>query len=310
MVQPGIIYESEEDDIQLTGKKMSFSVNKPIALTDDPSNFIDQPKKKKSKTPNVKTLSDGSKVVSGDDDLPETMKNTPYHESYTETNNMLKSVIMQSDIMTNEISKDLSDIRSSKTLKKKYDYISMLASTSSTLLGTKVTAIRELNKSITDSHNLDLKRAKELKLVNEQDDDKRIMDMYNAFISTPMGINAANFIPQSHEMNYVPSGSIDTSSSDAGYSNYLNNLTPQQNRMRYENDPNIKTVVKYYSETGARHFDVINMLTGESIDNIERPASMLLENITLDVRNGIARDTNLDVTYPLIVIGSHSLSEY
>ena len=229
MVQPGIIYESEEDDIQITGKKMSFSVNKPIALTDDPSNFIDQPKKKKSKSPNVKTLSDGSKLVSGDDDLPETMKNTPYHESYTETNNMLKSVIMQSDIMTNEISKDLSDIRSSKTLKKKYDYISMLASTSSTLLGTKVTAIRELNKSITDSHNLDLKRAKELKLVNEQDDDNRIMDMYNAFISTPMGINAANFIPQSQEMNYVPSGSIDTSSSDAGYVNYLNNLTPLSN---------------------------------------------------------------------------------
>ncbi len=286
MVTKGIIYESKEDDIQITGNKMSFSVNKEIPLTDSNISVQESPKKK---TSSKKSVGDGL-IVRADNDLPQTMTNTPYHESYAETNNMLKSVIYQSDAMSNDINKDLTEIRRSKTLKKKYDYISLLSSTSSALLGTKVTAIRELNKSITDSHNLELKRTKELKLSQaEEDDDKKISDLYNAFISTPIGVNSG-FIPQSSE--------------------YLTGMTPEQNMMRYEKDPNVKTVVKYQSDTGARWFDVIDLRTGESIDNSSKPSAMLLENLTLDIRNGIARDTNLDITYPLVVIGNKTIQEY
>lgn len=313
MAIQGIIYESKEDDIQITGSKMSFSVNKKIPLADSDTLIQESSPKKKSNS--KRSLSDGL-IVHANNDLPQTMSNQPYHDSYNETNNMLKSVIYQSDAMSNDINKDLNDIRRSKTLKKKYDYISLLSSTSSALLGTKVTAIRELNKSITDSHNLELKRTKELKLTQaEEDDDKRISDLYNAFISTPIGVGgAANFIPQSSELNYVPSGAIEIGATgangDIGYEKYLNNMTPEQNMMRFENDPNVKTVVKYQSDTGARWFDVIDLRTGESIDNTSKPSPMLLENLTLDVRNSIARDTNLDITYPLVVIGNKNIQEY
>ena len=310
MVTKGIIYESKEDDIKITGNKMSFSVNKEIPLTDSNISVQESPKKK---TSSKKSVGDGL-IVRADNDLPQTMTNTPYHESYAETNNMLKSVIYQSDAMSNDINKDLTEIRRSKTLKKKYDYISLLSSTSSALLGTKVTAIRELNKSITDSHNLELKRTKELKLSQaEEDDDKKISDLYNAFISTPIGINSG-FIPQSSELNYVPAGAMEIGATgmntDIGYEKYLTGMTPEQNMMRYEKDPNVKTVVKYQSDTGARWFDVIDLRTGESIDNSSKPSAMLLENLTLDIRNGIARDTNLDITYPLVVIGNKTIQEY
>ena len=316
MYNPGIIFESKEDDIKLTGNKMSFSVNKEIPLADTDTPLEENSSKKKGG--NKRTVADGLIVrADKDSNLSQTMSNIPYHDSYNETNNMLKSVIYQSDAMSNDINKDLNEIRRSKTLKKKYDYISLLSSTSSALLGTKVTAIRELNKSITDSHNLELKRTKDLKLSQmEEDDDKRISDLYNAFISTPIGVGGAgaNFIPRSNELNYVPAGAIEIGSSgmhtDIGYEKYLTNMTPEQNMMRYENDPNVRTVVKFQSDTGARWFDVIDLRTGESIDNTSKPSAMLLENITLDVRNGIARDTNLDITYPLVVIGNSNIQEY
>lgn len=316
MIQPGIIYDNPEDNITISGAKMSFSVNKEIQFGDEASITPDQSKKKRGR-PKTKSLGDGTIMVTSDSDseLSNMMTNTPYNESYEETNNMLKSVIIQSDMMSSAINKDLADIRSSRTLKKKYDYISLLSSTSSALLGTKVTAIRELNKSITESHNLELKRTKELKLTqNEQDDDKRIMDMYNAFISTPMGVGPGmNFVPPSQELTYAPSGSIDLSFSggeDTGYDKYLNNLSPAQNMMRYESNPNIKTVVRYDSNTGARSFDVIDLTTGASIPNASIPPALLLEDITIDLRNGIARNSNLDTTYPLIVTGNRTLEEY
>lgn len=311
MKQAGIIYE-KEDDINITGNKMSFSFNKEISLADDTIPTTNSETKKRGRPPKTKTLGDGSLMVPAESDkeLPEYMTNVPYNDSYSETNNMLKSVIYQSDMMSNAINKDLTDIRSSKTLKKKYDYISLLSSTSSQLLGTKVTAIRELNKSITDSHNLELKRTKELKLNSmEQDDDKKISDLYNAFISTPMGVNSG-FIPQSREMTYVPAGGIDLGSQEVGYEKYLSNISPEQNMMRYENNPNVKTVVKYWSDTGARAFDVIDLTTGASVNNVSLPDPLFLENLTIDVRNSIARDTNLDRTYPLVVIGNKNIAEY
>lgn len=310
-IKPGIIFNEEEDDsISITGKRMSFSFNKDINFEDNtiPSSKTNKSTKKRKR--NTETEGDIIKLENEDSNLPQYMTNTPYHDSYNETNALLKSVIYQSDSMSNDINKDLSDIRASKTLKKKYDYISLLSSTSSALLGTKVTAIRELNKSITDSHNLELKRTKELKLSqNQEDDDKRISDLYNAFVSTPIGIGN-NFIPSSSDLIMSTNGLDIINDREYGYDNYLRNMSPEQNMMRYENNPNVKTVVKYFSDTGARCFDVIDLTTGASIENASVPSSMLLENITIDIRNGIARDTNLDRTYPLVVIGNKNIQEY
>jgi len=313
---------------EISGKvKMNFFnlVNNPtISIPMDEGSTDSLPKAKrgrprKDSTTPTKKLSDGTEIVLANEELPAYQSNTPYGESYSETNNMLKSAIIQADIMTSDIARDLTDIRLSKTLRKKYDYISLLSGTSSTLLSTKVSAIRELNKTITDCHNLELKRYKDLKLTeNEQDDDKRMMDMYNAFISTPvggMGMSpvAGNFIPPSSDLTLGGMPNIiraNIDNSDAGYLNYVNNMSPEQNLMRYENNPNVKTVVVYDQSTGRRWFDVINIMTGESIPNVSRPDQMFLEDTTIDLRNKIARNTNLDTTYPLVVQGNPVAFEY
>ncbi len=330
-----IFYEDKANQTQqkpqeeISGKiKMNFFnlVNNPINIPMDveSTDNLSKPKRgrpKKDATSQTKRLSDGTEIVLANEELPAYQSNVPYGDSYSETNNMLKSAIIQTDMMSNDIARDLSDIRLSKTLRKKYDYISLLSGTSSTLLTTKVTAIRELNKTITDCHNLELKRFKDLKLGGvEQDDDKRMMDMYNAFISTPVGGGgmgmspmAGNFIPQSVDLTLggmpnIVRANIDNS--DAGYLNYVNHLTPEQNAMRHESNPNIKTVVIYDQSTGRRWFDVINIMTGESMPNVSRPDQMFLEDTTIDLRNKIARNTNLDTTYPLIVQGNAAAFEY
>lgn len=260
--------------------------------------------KKKRKAP--------SKIVKADDDteLEQHQSNVPYKETYCETNNMLKSSIVQIDMLQGDIREDITKIRSSNTLKKKYDYIADLTSANSNLISTKITAIRELNKSITDSHNLELKRMKDLKLnENEKDDDKYIMDMYNAFISTPIGTRQAAMPQNQMDLTTINNNLIRADlNMNAGMYDQQN-INPTQNMMRLEVNPNIKTVVIHDGLN--TWFDVIDITTGEPVPNVDKPDSMFLEDTNLDFNNGVARNTNLDITYPLIVVKNNSiLNEY
>lgn len=283
------------------------------------SNTLPEPAKR-GRPRKTKTLSNGDNVVLASEEaesLPLYQSNEPYIDTYRETNNMLKSSVMQIDQLNGGITHELEIIKASKTLKNKYNYISELTGTSSSLLGTKISAIREMNKIITDCHNLDMKRIKELNIgKDEGNDDQRIMDQYNAFISTPMG----NYSPLGPSMIDItlPNGSMNnivrtdiSETGDTGFDNYVNYMTPEQNRMRQERNPNVKTVVMYNQETGGRSFDIIDMVTGQSIPNLTRPADFILEDLTINVRAGTARNSNIDTDYPLIVIGQQgSINDY
>jgi hypothetical protein len=43
--------------------------------------------------------------------------------------------------------------------------------------------------------------------------------------------------------------------------------------------------------------------TNQSVPGTPKPDPMFLENLTIDIRNNIARDINLNKTYPLVLIG-------
>ena len=242
--------------------------------------------------------------------------NEPYIDTYNATNMMVQSTISEVDGLNGMIMSELKTIQGSKTLKKKYDYIAQLAGTSSNLIGTKLAAIKEMNKVITDTHNLELKRIKDLKLnvTNEVDDNKYIMDMYNAFINTPVGTyNVAN-TPSIVDMTMMTGvGNINKTpmtNTTNTFDDYMANMNPIQNMMMLEQNPNVKTVVVYDASTGNRWFDVVDTTTGESIPNVDKPDAMFLEDTTLDTRNGIARNVNLDTTYPLIILNNNVMMEY
>lgn len=235
-----------------------------------------------------------------------------YSSTYGETTGLLRGAIIQADQMASEIQDDLDAVRSSKTLKGKYTYITNLTSAKASILSTKIAAIREMNSSITQSHNLELNRMKALKLDQKnENDDMRIMDIYSAFVNQPVGVytpptaNIQDLTLGVNNPNGAVSGVEMISPSQTGA------LTPEQNRMRMESNPNIQTVVRYDQSTGQRSFDVIDTSTGMSVPNYPRPDNFLLEDTTIDIHSGIARNRNVNSVWPLILVGSNNfVTEY
>lgn len=233
-----------------------------------------------------------------------------YARSYSETNNLIRGAIAQSDELASEIKQDIDSVRSSKTIKNKYTYITNLTASASALLSTKINAIKELNSTITQAHNLELNRMKTMKL-NEKDenDDAKMMDIYSAFVNTPVGV----YTPPTPSIQDITLGVNSQNSNVAGVEMVNLNaqqgvpLTPEQNRMRMETNPNIQTVVRYDQSTGMRAFDVIDKSTGASIPNYPRPDEFLLEDTTIDVQSGIARNRNVNMVWPLYVDGSNTM---
>lgn len=240
----------------------------------------------------------------------------PYATKYDETTNMLKGSIMQLDGLLGETLTDAAQIRSSKTLKRKYDLLSLLNNNASSIIGNKITAIREINNTINKCNDLELRRMKELNMAAAgQDSDKKIMDMYSAFISMPTGASSIPGAPnlqnisQSLTMGNVVTGTI-MGEDDAAYQNYINNMNPAQRLNMYESNPNVKQVVVYNQQNGSRYFEVMDMSTGEVIPGVDKHDAMFLENTTLDLENKIARNIDLGESYPIVVVGEPVMNMY
>lgn len=318
MFSPVTIKEESKSAMNISLNSLVNNDKNPIIYDCEPvekSSLMNSNKKNSKKTKkDTVTLSNGMEMVPAEsnNNLDMMQSNQSYNSTYEDTTNMLKISIGQIDSLTGELKEDLNSVRASKTLKNKYNYIPEMSSTLGSLLSTKLAAIREINKTITDSHNLELKRMKDLKLTdNEKDDDKYIMDMYNAFISTPVSGGALG--PSTMDLTMPYTNNIVRSTigdnQDAGFELYQKNMGPTQQAMRLERDPNIQTVVMFEPESGRRWFDVVNTTTGESIPNVPRPDQMFLEDTTIDVNSKLARNTNLDQTYPLVLSGE-ILSQY
>lgn len=235
-----------------------------------------------------------------------------YASTYNETNSLIRGAILQADELSSEIKQDIDAIRASKTLKSKYTYITNLTGSVAGLLSTKISAIKELNSTITQAHNLELNRLKALKLDKDtENDDMRMMDIYSAFVNTPVG----SYTPPALNIQDITLGVNNPTGNVAGVEmivpTHAQNLTPEQNRMRMESNPNIQVVVRYDNSTGQRCFDVIDTMTGASVPNYPRPDNFLLEDTTIDVHAGIARNRNINTVWPLVVSGSNSfINEY
>ena len=228
----------------------------------------------------------------------------PYARSYDETTAMLRQAVVQTDVLAGEIKADLDKIRASSTMKSKYTYITNLTSSEAALISTKVGAIREINASITKAHELELKRTKDLKEMqrDQQNDDARMMDMYNAFINSPMGMynNALN-MPTVPDMVLGVNGQNPTVQGvSIAPSMTQSELTPEQLRMRMESNPNIEEVVMYEPSTGRRWFEVIDNSTGMPVPNYPKSDEFLLADCVIDVRTGTARNRNLDKVWRLV----------
>lgn len=247
--------------------------------------------------------------------------------TYGQTTMMLHETVQQIDMLASEIKEELDNVRLSRTMRNKHNTMVGLATSLGKILETKVSAISQINSSISKANDLDYKREKDRKAseANAAADDRYIMDMYNAFIKNPMN-NApgANILgpsmidstiiggssPQSTGIIRADIGNDNGGLRDAGYLNYLSNVTPEQNMMFYEQNPNVKTVVVYDASTGNKFFQVMDISTGQVIPNVPVMDNRFMEDTFLDLKNKIAKNNNLHESYPIVVINEGITKEY
>lgn len=241
-------------------------------------------------------------------------ENIPYATAYDDTNRQLDESIMQLNALGGEIVSELQVVRQSKTLRNKYNLINDMTQTAATIINSKISAIKEKNKTINDVSRLELDRQKQLKAqLNAQDENVQISRMYDAFINTPIGAGPALAPPMQDMMTgsaglpMMPLGGPDQSTGV-----WEQDLTPAQNRMILDAQGKIETVVMYDPNTGNRWYEVLDKATGQPVPNVEKPDASHIYDLDINLRGAFAKDGNRNETYRLITVGSGdtSITEY
>jgi hypothetical protein len=290
--------------------------------SDEPTN---PPEKKKIVSKKKEIAKPGTEIIrsSSNDEKPisGTVEDIPTAYTYAETTGMLRETLGQINAITGELVQEFSNIRASRTMKNKYMALTNISDNLGSLLSSKIAAIREINSSISKSNDLDYKKYKDIKAAaSAMDDDKYIADLYKAFLTNPNTQISQPQMPIMTDAMNMSSGiiraNVDNSGQlmggDLAYMNYMSNLTPEQNLMRYENNPNVKQVVVYDESTGNRWYEVLDKRTRQPVPNVEKPSEASIYNLDINVRGGFAKDSNRNVIYPLVVInnGNTSINEY
>lgn len=237
------------------------------------------------------------------------VENTIYADSYEYTNSMLRTTISQVDELASELKIELDRVRSSNQIKNKYMYIPNISSAISSAINVKLQAIKEINSSIKSANDAEYRRYKDARASEVVDDTKMIMDTYTAFVKTPVGsIPGLNVsMPSTSDITSLTSGIIraDTTSQevqDSKFNSYLNNLTPEQNMMLNENNPNIEEVIVFDQASGKKYFQWIDKTTGSAVPNMPQTNSMFLEDYTINPRTRMATNNNLRKSLRVIYI--------
>lgn len=229
---------------------------------------------------------------------------SPVIDRYNDTTNILKYSILQMDQLAGELKQELDTVRTMKsaslTTKTKYDAITGIASTIGQLIKGKVEAVREINKSITESNNAEIKRFKEIGDKNAtKSSEEQIMEMYNAYLSMPVGSYPSQGFP--NIMDATTGQIISVPMIQQGQQQPpMINITPEMNRMMLDNDPNITTVLIHDPTTNEQYFDVIDRRTGQSVPNYPRPSQMILEGVQINSTGNLAVNKDLNLEYDVI----------
>jgi len=305
--------ENKEIKVEVTPpKKKLFGGmrdNNSISLDAPPKELV-VPTKRRGRPRKVKPLNGEG----GESAVPEKAAilttNVPIAEMYDETNDMLRETVSQLGVLQDELKTEFNQLRMSSRLKGKYQYMTDMASVISTITSTKLSAIKAINDNITTAAKLELSRVKDLK-IDAGDDNAAIMGLYKNLLDAPrqqlestgfvppqaiQGMDFPSFIAQrAQSFDLIPP-------SDRTQLAPTDEFTPEQNRMIMEHNPDIKTVVVFDPKTESREFRCMNIKTGEQIDNMSLPDPFLLEDMNINFQTGIARNSNLNMNFPLATL--------
>lgn len=237
----------------------------------------------------------------------------PYFKTYTVPTQILTQTVMQIEDLTKKIEDDLAMVRRAPNMRGKYTYICNLSDTLGNLYSNKIQAAREIANGITNSHKLELAKVKELKVGEQESDEKRLMDYFNAFMHTPMASvpMAARPVPPEALNSLNPNSPSSISGDDSGYNQFLSNLSPEENAILQEGNPHIQTILVYDQSTNNKWFEIIDDRTGEPVPNMPLPPEFIAKGCTIDINNGVARNADINKTYKLKLVGvSNSFNNF
>ena len=184
---------AKSNDVEVVD--FSYLTENDVPISSGPGELAEADRKKRVRnTKRIKVKPDGSddntvekvdgEVVSNGDEKS--------INNYRDTMSALRNTVIELDVLAADMKADLDTVRSSRTLKGRFQYSSMLGQNISQILSTKVQAIKEMNTTIKNASELDYRIKKDNReLANAGNDDQRLMDMYNAFVSAPNGATAA-----------------------------------------------------------------------------------------------------------------------
>lgn len=246
-------------------------------------------------------------VVSG------TVENVPTSYTYMETTAMLHNTLSQIDAVSNELMGEFEMVRNNRMIKNKYGILNGLSENIGALISNKISAIKEINNSISKSNDLDYKRYKDNKdALNNQNDDKYISDLYTGFLNNTRGNVAVNIPPMQSSM-YGSSGIVradlggNQNLGNMQYTNYIANVTPEERLMLLEGNNNIRQAMVYDPNTGNRafqYFDFSNPANPIPQPGLPVYSDILLNEFTIDMANRKAKSTNLKETMDLVIANS------
>jgi len=280
---------------------MGSSPNLPVVAETKPA--INKTTSKKAKT---------GEVVNSKD----IVEHTFYADTYADTNNMALGIVAQTDELLNEAKQELDWIRAQRSMKGKYHYMTAMYASMSSLMGTKLQAIREINSNIKNINDMEYRRFKDNRAIEQGDDNKAIMDAYKAFISAPVGA-PDYYHPSSLEITAGSTGIIKNdypqhiqAQMDAGLSNYLNNLSPQERVMLNDGNPDIEEVLVYDQATGAKYFQWMNTKTNTPVPGMAPSSTLTVEDFVIDPRTKLARNINLNQVKKVVYLNENIGANY
>lgn len=322
----------ETPKIVAGGGKSFFSVikedgtNEKVPMVpvdaDIPDSEVEKRKRGTGRT-KKETGSSTSIIRAGDSDVQKlngTVEDLPTSYTYMETNGLLHETLAQIDSLNGELMQEFAAMRRNRTMKNKYNVMVGLSENIGSLINNRISVIKEINSTISKSNDMDYKKEKDRRTAAAvQDDDKYIADLYKSFMQNPMTAPVSPQLPQVDPSifgsgivradlksgDYTSGGPV-----DVGYLNYMSNLTPEQNMMRYEGNSNVKQVVVFDAASGNKFFQVMDVSTGQVIPNVPVYDQMFMEDTTLDLKTKIAKNINLNETFPIIVINEGVTGQY
>ena len=302
----------------------SYLTENDVPISSGPGELAEADRKKRVRnTKRIKMKQDDNTVEKVDGEVVSDGDEKSIN-NYRDTMGALRNTVIELDVLAADMKADLDAVRSSRTLKGRYQYSSMLGQNISQILSTKVQAIKEMNTTIKNASELDYRIRKDNReLANAGNDDQRLMDMYNAFVSAPNGATASlgpsvqqMMLPGGDNVQQYSRGPVAEGNTfadpnmDPGCAAYLQHMSPEQSRMLLEGNPDVKEVVMYNPSTGEKHFAVQNTATGEFLPGVAHHDDVFLEDCSINTRNGIVRNTNLNMSFPLVTVGEEKMKGF